>query len=70
MKQLVLLALAGSLCSCGLAGRLLEAPVRLMEAGVRTVSDVNDTTTPATREASATIGVALEVTEEASKVKD
>lgn len=67
MKYLVLLALAGSLCSCGLAGRLIEAPVRLMEAGVRTVSDANETTTPATHDANATTGVALKYTEKKTK---
>ena len=66
MKHLALLALVplvASVSSCALAGKIIQTPVRLLQAGVRTVTDVDDTTPPATREATQIQGVALQVTE-------
>ena len=62
MKHLLRLALlfsVSSLCSCTLAGRLIQAPVRLMQAGVRTVTDVDQQGPPATTESSRINGLAL-----------
>ncbi|MED5419692.1 MAG: hypothetical protein VYA27_13370 [Verrucomicrobiota bacterium] len=66
MKVLALLCLIPlclSLSSCALANKLIQAPVRLLQAGVRTVSDVGDPTPPATAEATRAHGVALKNTE-------
>ncbi len=68
MKRLTLLALAPltlGLSSCGLANKLIQAPVRLIQAGVRTVADADDPSPPASAEANRTQGIALKATEEA-----
>ena len=73
MKHLVLLALLpATLClsSCGLAGKLIQTPVRLIQAGVRTVSDADDTTPPATAEANRTQGLATKVSTSAPIKED
>ena len=65
MKALVLLCLAPlclSLSSCTLAGKIIQTPVRLIQAGVRTVSDVDETSTPATADAVRSHGLALKTT--------
>lgn len=62
MKNLILLALlltVPSLCSCTLAGRLIQAPVRLIQAGVRTVTDVGEKEAPATADSLHLHGIAL-----------
>ena len=62
MKHLLPLALilaASSLCSCTLAGRLIQTPVRLIQAGVRTVTDVDEAEPPATAESARLHGLAL-----------
>ncbi len=62
MKRLTLLAFAPlclSVSSCGLAGRVIQTPIRLIQAGARTVSDVDETTTPATAESTRSHGLAL-----------
>ena len=70
MKHLASLALipfALSLSSCVLASRLIQAPVRLIQAGVRTVTDADDTTPPATAEAMRTHGIAPKASESVLK---
>ena len=72
MKALALLCLAPlclSLSSCALANKLIQAPVRLIQAGVRTVSDVDETMTPATADAVRTHGLALKITTSAESRK-
>jgi|TARA_B110000196_G_C20887205_1_gene539530 hypothetical protein len=59
LPALLLCPLALTLSSCTLANKLIQAPVRLLQAGVRTISDVDDPTPPATAEASRTHGIAL-----------
>jgi hypothetical protein len=59
LTVLLLFPLALALSSCTLANKLIQAPVRLLQAGVRTVTDVDDPTPPATAEASRTHGIAL-----------
>ncbi len=55
-----LILLTATLCSCGLAGRLLQTPVRLIQAGSRTVTgDARDPSPPATAEAARIHGIAL-----------
>jgi len=63
LALLCLIPLCPSLSSCALANKLIQAPVRLLQAGVRTVSDVGDPTPPATAEATRVHGVALKNTE-------
>ena len=68
MKHIILFALlltVPSLSSCTLAGRLIQAPVRLMQAGVRTVTDVNEQVPPATAESLRSHGLALKHSEAA-----
>ena len=65
MKALALLCLAPlclSFSSCTLAGRIIQTPVRLIQAGVRTVSDVDEPMTPATADAVRSHGLALKAT--------
>lgn len=62
MKHIILFALlltVPSLSSCTLAGRLIQAPVRLIQAGVRTVTDVDEQVPPATTESYRIHGLAL-----------
>jgi len=59
LTALLLCPLALALSSCTLANKLIQAPVRLLQAGIRTISDVDDPTPPATAEASRTHGMAL-----------
>ena len=66
MKYILLFALllpVVSLSSCTLAGRLIQAPVRLMQAGVRTVTDVDEQVSPATAESNRIHGIALKHSE-------
>lgn len=51
------------LASCGLANKVIQPPLRLMQAGVRTVTEVDDTTTPATRDSQQLHGLAVKVSE-------
>ena len=63
MNRLALLSFAPlciCVCSCGLAGKVIQAPVRLIEAGVRTVSDAKETATPAVADAARTRGLAIQ----------
>ena len=62
MKHIILFALlltVPSLSSCTLAGRVIQAPVRLIQAGVRTVTDVDEQVPPATAESARIHGLAL-----------
>ena len=59
LTVLLLFPLALALSSYTLASKLIQAPIRLLQAGVRTVTDVDDPTPPATAEASRTHGIAL-----------
>ena len=63
LAPIALLGLCASLCSCTLASKVIQTPVRLLQAGVRTVTDVQDTTPPATREATEVHGMAIKHTE-------
>lgn len=63
LAPFALLPLCALFGSCALAGKVIQTPVRLLQAGVRTVTDAGDTTSPATREATQFHGVALETTE-------
>ena len=63
LTTLAVLILPLGLSSCALPGKLIQAPVRLIQAGVRTVTDVDDTTSPATAEAQRTTGLATKVSE-------
>ncbi|HAT20162.1 MAG: hypothetical protein VCA40_01340 [Roseibacillus sp.] len=63
LAKITLILGACTLSSCALANKLIQAPVRLLQAGVRTVSDVGDPTPPATAEATRVHGVALKNTE-------
>ena len=68
MKHIILFALlltVPSLSSCTHAGRLIQAPVRLMQAGVRTVTDVDEQVPPATAESTRSHGLALKHSEAA-----
>ena len=70
MKHLALLALlplSGALTSCALPAKIIQTPVRLLQAGVRTVTDVDDTTTPATRDMTEVHGVAVKVVQPAAE---
>ena len=67
MKALALPAITAlclSVPSCGLPGKVLQTPVRLIQAGVRTVSDVDEPTGPATAESTRTNGLALKTSAE------
>lgn len=61
LNYLALLSLTLGLSSCGLANKVIQTPIRLLQAGARTVSDVDDPTPPATAEASRTQGIAIKV---------
>ena len=63
LASLALIPIALSLSSCTLASKLIQAPVRIIQAGVRTVTDADDTTPPATAEAKRTHGIALKASE-------
>ena len=67
LAPVTLLALCGLLTSCALPAKIIQTPVRLIQAGVRTVTDVDETTTPATRDTTEVHGIALKVVEPASK---
>jgi hypothetical protein len=66
LAPLTLLPLVATLSSCALAGKLIQTPVRLLQAGVRTVTDSRDSTPPATREASELHGMALKASDSAA----
>ncbi|MFP6865517.1 MAG: hypothetical protein VCA35_06205 [Roseibacillus sp.] len=63
LASLALIPIALSLSSCTLASKLIQAPVRIIQAGVRTVTDADDTTPPATAEAKRTHGIALKASD-------
>ncbi|MFP6882359.1 MAG: hypothetical protein VCA34_15495 [Roseibacillus sp.] len=63
LASLALIPIALSLSSCTLVSKLIQAPVRIIQAGVRTVTDADDTTPPATAEAKRTHGIALKASE-------
>ena len=58
VRLLPLLAIA-SLSSCTLAGRVIQTPIRLFQAGVRTVTDVDETQPAASADAARSHGIAL-----------
>lgn len=63
LAPFALLPLAAVLPSCGLANKLIQPPVRLIQAAGRTVTaDLGDPTPPATTEASRVQGIALRIT--------
>jgi len=64
LAPLFLLPLVLTLSSCNLAGKLIQAPVRLIQAGARTVSDAQSATPPATAEAHRQHGIALQASEQ------
>ena len=63
LASLALIPIAFSLSSCTLASKLIQTPVRIIQAGVRTVTDADETTPPATAEAMRTHGIALKASE-------
>ena len=57
MKHLAILCLLGlslGLTSCALPAKLIQTPVRLLQAGVRTVTDVDEPSATPTTEADPT----------------
>ncbi len=63
LASLALIPIALSLSSCALVSKLIQTPVRIIQAGVRTVTDADETTPPATAEAMRTHGIALKASE-------
>jgi hypothetical protein len=63
LAPLALIPLAATLSSCAVASKVIQTPVRLLQAGARTVTEADDLTPPATREATGLQGLALKVSE-------